>query len=208
MMGICILKDAPYRLGRFQPLSCDRSREAGQKYEYGNGGSSIFVSGFSGGHLRRRGSFPAVQAGSRYQKLHLKRHFRSVLINPTCKVSIKLPCSVLLLCFAMYGPFRFTTYSMASQNLPVLALRALSKSRPSAAIRDGPILATSNRRAFHICTRIPAITASNSRSRPRIQPLHHPATLAPSSFTRWTRTIFIQTETTPNADVRGSSSGR
>lgn len=81
MMGICILKVAPYRLGRFQPLSRDGSREAGQKYS--NGGSSIFVSGSSGGHLRRRGSFPAVQAGSRYQKLHLKRHFRSVLINPT-----------------------------------------------------------------------------------------------------------------------------
>lgn len=205
MMGICILKVAPYRLGRFPPLSCDRSREAEQKYS--NGRSSIVVSGSSGRLLRRR-SFPAVQAGSRYQKLHLKRHFGPCLSTLLVHVSIKLPCSVLLLCFAMYGPFRFTTYSMASQNLPVLALRALSKSRPSAAIRDGPILATSNRRAFHNCTRTPAITASNSRSRPRIQPLHHPATLAPSSFTRWTRTIFIQTETTPNADVRGSSSCR
>ena len=50
----------------------------------------IFVSGFSEGHLRRRGSFPAVQAGSRYQKLHLKRHFRSVLIKPTCKYQTTL----------------------------------------------------------------------------------------------------------------------
>ena len=52
-------------------------------------------------------------------------------------------------------------------------------------------------RAIHHSARLPAITPSETRHRPALRPHHHPA--APSPISK--RTIFIQTENTPNPDV-------
>ena len=57
------------------------------------------------------------------------------------------------------------------------------------------------RRCLHQASRIPAITSSSSQSRPRLPPLNQPVSFIKSTFDG-RRTIFIQTETTPNPDVR------
>lgn len=53
--------------------------------------------------------------------------------------------------------------------------------------------------------RIPAITASEARHRPALRANHQPARVGLSPTT--TRTIFIQTEVTPNEDVSPGSCG-
>ena len=57
-------------------------------------------------------------------------------------------------------------------------------------------------RCIHQSTCLPSIAASNSRIRPTLQPLHQPSTiLKPSAAMGGSRTIFIQTENTPNPDA-------
>lgn len=49
---------------------------------------------------------------------------------------------------------------------------------------------------------MPAVAASNPKSRPTLHPLHQPASmLRPSAAAGGSRSIFIQTENTPNADA-------
>jgi Fe-S cluster biogenesis protein NfuA len=60
----------------------------------------------------------------------------------------------------------------------------------------------STARCIHQSNRLPSIAASNSRIRPTLQPLHQPSTiLKPSAAMGGSRTIFIQTENTPNPDA-------
>ena len=47
----------------------------------------------------------------------------------------------------------------------------------------------------------PALTASTSRRRPRLSNLHQSSTFSPAVPPTGRRTIFIQTESTPNVDV-------
>ena len=54
-------------------------------------------------------------------------------------------------------------------------------------------------RAIHHSARLPAITPSETRHRPTLRPNHQPAAQALSPISK--RTIFIQTENTPNPDV-------
>lgn len=49
--------------------------------------------------------------------------------------------------------------------------------------------------------KIPTITASRARHRPSLEPHQLGGPQLPLSLPRGSRTIFIQTETTPNADV-------
>lgn len=61
--------------------------------------------------------------------------------------------------------------------------------------------AASQARSFHKASRIPAITASQARRRPTPNAeCQHVATFSPQSATS-ARTIFIQTQSTPNADA-------
>jgi Fe-S cluster biogenesis protein NfuA len=48
---------------------------------------------------------------------------------------------------------------------------------------------------------LPAITASSARNRPTLQPLHQPSSMLKPNSVGGTRSIFIQTEDTPNADA-------
>ena len=54
-------------------------------------------------------------------------------------------------------------------------------------------------RAIHHSARLPAITPSETRHRPTLRPRHQPLAQTPSPVSK--RTIFIQTENTPNPDV-------
>jgi NFU1 iron-sulfur cluster scaffold homolog, mitochondrial len=57
-------------------------------------------------------------------------------------------------------------------------------------------------RCVHQSTRLPAMVASNAKTRPTLQPyLHQPSTMLKPAAVGGTRSIFIQTENTPNADA-------
>jgi len=90
---------------------------------------------------------------------------------------------------------------MASQRLQVTTFRALTKARPSVAPISATARATVCKRPFHDNLRLPVITASSSRLRPTIQPFHQTTVVTPPTQAQSRRSIFIQTETTPNADA-------
>lgn len=56
-------------------------------------------------------------------------------------------------------------------------------------------------RSVQQSARLPSIAASNSRSRPTLHALHQPTTILKPSAVGGTRSIFIQTENTPNPDA-------
>lgn len=56
-------------------------------------------------------------------------------------------------------------------------------------------------RNIHHTARTPAFTASRGRHRPILQPHHQPSFLPTCATSLGSRTIFIQTQSTPNADV-------
>lgn len=57
-------------------------------------------------------------------------------------------------------------------------------------------------RCVHQSTRLPAMAASNSQTRPILQPLHQSSSLLkPTAAVGGTRSIYIQTETTPNVNA-------
>lgn len=75
-----------------------------------------------------------------------------------------------------------------------------SKTRP--AKPSTPAHSLSSARYVHQSTRLPAMAASNSQTRPTLQPLHQPSSLLkPAASVGGSRTIFIQTENTPNPDA-------
>ena len=89
--------------------------------------------------------------------------------------------------------------NMASSNIAFRCVARLRLcTRCSNAFRVTPPAA----RSIHSGLRIPAITASSSRLRPKTRPfLHQPSIFSQSAPAANRRTIFIQTENTPNADV-------
>ena len=91
---------------------------------------------------------------------------------------------------------------MASNSIPRTAIRVLIRKRPSVQRSKVEDLSTRCKRSIQYKARIPAVTASNVKSRPKIQ--HSQQILGSSLPTVGSgrRTIFIQTEETPNADVR------
>ena len=74
----------------------------------------------------------------------------------------------------------------------------LTKTRPAKS--SLPTHQTSAR-CVHQSTRLPAIAASNSHTRPTLQPLHQPSSMLKPVSVGGSRSIFIQTENTPNPDA-------
>ncbi|KAL1953378.1 hypothetical protein VTO42DRAFT_2949 [Malbranchea cinnamomea] len=87
---------------------------------------------------------------------------------------------------------------MASRTIISNALpRTVAGARP--AIR--PSLPWLPRRASSRAVQVPVITSSKSRHRPTLTPNHQPVARLPSNVPSTSRTIFIQTENTPNPDA-------
>ncbi|KAG9229604.1 NifU-like protein [Amylocarpus encephaloides] len=86
---------------------------------------------------------------------------------------------------------------MASNRLS-RALPSLIRCRPTKPA--APMLHHAARNV-HQSTRLPAMSASNARIRPTLQPLHQPSSMLMPSSVGGVRSIFIQTEITPNPDA-------
>lgn len=65
----------------------------------------------------------------------------------------------------------------------------------------GGIWITPVTRCMHQSTRLSPISPSNSRARPTLQPLHQPPVMLRPTSLGGSRSIFIQTENTPNPDA-------
>lgn len=104
----------------------------------------------------------------------------------TSKMSVSSASGIML---------KRTIFSTRLAAQPWNAAELSSRSVRSAAL--GPY------RAVHQSARLPAITPSETRRRPALRPRHQPAAHSrvngPSPTSK--RTIFIQTENTPNPDV-------
>jgi Fe-S cluster biogenesis protein NfuA len=88
---------------------------------------------------------------------------------------------------------------MATTKISRIIAPLLSKTRPvkrSIGLRDIP-----STRCLHQSVRLPSVSASNSRARPVLQPLHQPIGPLNSIAIGGSRSIFIQTENTPNPDA-------
>ncbi|ESZ93949.1 NifU-like protein [Sclerotinia borealis F-4128] len=88
---------------------------------------------------------------------------------------------------------------MASRRIIQKAKSLLSKPRPGNS--SFAICPRSSQRYVHQSARLPAMTASSSRTRPTLQPLHQPSTMLKPAAIGGSRSIFIQTEDTPNPDA-------
>ncbi|KAG4026086.1 hypothetical protein MFRU_045g00310 [Monilinia fructicola] len=88
---------------------------------------------------------------------------------------------------------------MSSKRIIQEATSMLSKPRPGKS--SFAICPRSSQRYVHQSTRLPAMTASSSRTRPTLQPLHQPSTMLKPAAIGGSRSIFIQTEDTPNPDA-------
>lgn len=88
---------------------------------------------------------------------------------------------------------------MASKRIVQEAKSLLSKSRPRKS--SFAVCPRSSQRYVHQRTRLPAMTASSSTMRPTLQPLHQPSTMLKPAAIGGSRSIFIQTEDTPNPDA-------
>lgn len=92
------------------------------------------------------------------------------------------------------------SYIMASSNT---AFRCVVRLQQCGRCSNVFRLTLPTARSIHSGSRIPTITASSSRLRPKIQSfVHQPNTFSQPTPVTSRRTIFIQTENTPNADVR------
>jgi Fe-S cluster biogenesis protein NfuA len=87
---------------------------------------------------------------------------------------------------------------MASRKISKAALPFFSKTRPS---KQSIPVNHSAARCVHQSTRLPAIAASNAHTRPTLQPLHQPSIMVKPLPVSGSRSIFIQTENTPNPDA-------
>src|SRR5271168_2134806 len=97
----------------------------------------------------------------------------------------------------------FPSNTMATKSVPNALRSAFAATRP----RSGSVQTLTRsirQRSIHQSAKIPAITSSQARHRPILQPHHQPLSLPSSSTSLGTRTIFIQTQSTPNVDVSPS----
>jgi len=85
------------------------------------------------------------------------------------------------------------------------AMRCLSKALPRPSIattsRSQRLATRTTQRCFADASRSTPISSSQQRHRPTLQPLSQPAARQPAPTAQARRTIFIQTEDTPNADA-------
>lgn len=88
---------------------------------------------------------------------------------------------------------------MALKRVLRATIPLITKSRPT---KSSILLHCPAARCVHQSTRLPAMAASNSSTRPTLKPLHQPSSfLQPAASAGGSRTIFIQTENTPNPDA-------
>ena len=92
----------------------------------------------------------------------------------------------------------YLQHTMASQTFPTALRSAFAAARPQ--IRQASKLRL-NQRTIHRSANIPAITSSQSRHRPVLPEHHQPASVSIPRTPLQNRTIFIQTQQTPNADA-------
>ena len=97
----------------------------------------------------------------------------------------------------------FPNNTMATKSVPNALRSAFAAARP----RSGSVQTLTRsirQRSTHQSAKIPAITSSQARHRPILQPHHQPLSPPSSGTSLGTRTIFIQTQSTPNVDVSPS----
>ncbi|PBP20476.1 NifU-like protein [Diplocarpon rosae] len=87
-----------------------------------------------------------------------------------------------------------------------MAIRRISRAATSLLANTRPIKApspvhSSTARCVHQSTRLPAMAASNASKRPTLHLLHQPAGMLKPAAIAGSRSIFIQTENTPNPDA-------
>ncbi|CZR53212.1 related to NFU-1 protein (iron homeostasis) [Phialocephala subalpina] len=87
---------------------------------------------------------------------------------------------------------------MASRKIARATVPLFTKVRPA---KPAVPVHYSAARCVHQSTRLPAMAASNARTRPMLQPLHQPSTMVKPLAVSGSRSIFIQTENTPNPDA-------
>jgi NFU1 iron-sulfur cluster scaffold homolog, mitochondrial len=88
---------------------------------------------------------------------------------------------------------------MTSNRISRSALPFLTRRRPVKS--PGATWMTAATRCMHQNTRLPSVAPSSSRLRPTLQPLHQPSTMLRPPSVGGSRSIFIQTENTPNPDA-------
>jgi hypothetical protein len=118
-----------------------------------------------------------------------------------------LPCDGLGDEFFRHLPARpqhslhlFPDYTMATKSVPNALRSAFAATRPRSGSAQH-LKCAIRPRSIHQTARIPAITSSQARHRPILQPYHQSSSLPTPSTSLGSRTIFIQTQSTPNADV-------
>jgi len=89
-------------------------------------------------------------------------------------------------------------HTMASRKISRAAVPLLSKIRPA---KPAIPIHHSAARCVHQSTRLPAMAASNAWTRPTLHPLHQPSIMVKPAPVSGSRSIFIQTENTPNPDA-------
>jgi len=89
---------------------------------------------------------------------------------------------------------------MATKSTSTALRSAFAAVRPRASCTQSPRTVTFQR-GIHQGTKLPAITSTQARHRPILQPYHQPTPISIPSGSSRSRTIFIQTQTTPNADA-------
>ncbi|PBP21335.1 NifU-like protein [Diplocarpon rosae] len=87
---------------------------------------------------------------------------------------------------------------MAIRRIPRAATSLLANTRP---IKATSTVHSSTARCVHQSTRLPAMAASNASKRPTMHLLHQPGSMLKPAAIAGTRSIFIQTENTPNPDA-------
>lgn len=87
---------------------------------------------------------------------------------------------------------------MASRKISRAAVPLFTKARP---VRPSIPTRYNSARCVHQSTRLPAMAPSNPSLRPTLQPLHQPSSMLRPSAVGGSRSIFIQTENTPNPDA-------
>ncbi|KAI6714366.1 nifU-like protein [Diplocarpon mali] len=87
---------------------------------------------------------------------------------------------------------------MASRRTPQAVNLLFAKIRP---IKLRSPVHSSTARCVHQSTRLPAMAASNASTRPTLNPLHQPSGMLKPATITGSRSIFIQTENTPNPDA-------
>jgi hypothetical protein len=121
---------------------------------------------------------------------------KTCVIAHLCK-QLSEPSITTSLPFQDSAIFHLVGIEMTSRTLPKSIRSAFHTSRTRLAVSERPSACVFSR-SLHRAA-IPAITASQNHHRPQLQQSH--LRKAPNHPLALRRTIFIQTQTTPNADV-------